>query len=83
MVVDIGNSGLLKVQRQRRCVRREIYISNSINAFVLTYIFEYYADESDHERVEWEERLEFLDIKQTTGIAGVDRNMHVFVEFND
>ncbi|UPK41435.1 stalk domain-containing protein [Paenibacillus pabuli] len=56
---------------------------STINAFVLTYIFEHYADESDQERVEWEERLEFLDIKQTTGIAGVDRNMHVFVEFND
>lgn len=56
---------------------------STINAFVLAYIFEEYADDSDQERVDWEEKLEFLDIKQTTGIPGVDRYMHVFVEFND
>ncbi|MNN98752.1 hypothetical protein D3C81_2182180 [compost metagenome] len=41
------------------------------------------ADDSDEERVEWEKQLEFLDIKQTTGIGGIDGYMHVFVEFND
>lgn len=56
---------------------------STINAFVLAYTFEEYADDSDQERVDWEEKLEFLDIKQTTGIPGVDRYMHVFVEFND
>ncbi|MDR6724542.1 hypothetical protein J2W91_003010 [Paenibacillus amylolyticus] len=57
--------------------------ASSINAFVLAYLFEVYADESDQERVEWEKQLEFLDIKQTTGIGGIDGYMHVFVEFND
>ncbi|WP_433921722.1 stalk domain-containing protein [Paenibacillus taichungensis] len=56
---------------------------SSINAFVLAYIFEVAADESDQERVDWEEKLKFLDIKETTGLPGLDKYMHVFVEFND
>ncbi|WP_128100150.1 stalk domain-containing protein [Paenibacillus sp. DCT19] len=57
--------------------------ASTMNAFVLAYLFEVYADESDQERVEWEKQLEFLDIKQTTGIGGIDGYMHVFVEFNE
>ncbi|CAM3240702.1 hypothetical protein HP548_26470 [Paenibacillus taichungensis] len=56
---------------------------SSIDAFVLAYIFEVAADESDQERVDWEEKLKFLDIKETTGLPGLDKYMHVFVEFND
>ncbi|MCZ1264992.1 hypothetical protein EIH79_09490 [Paenibacillus tundrae] len=56
---------------------------SSIDAFVLAYIFEVAADESDQERVDWEENLKFLDIKETTGLPGLDKYMHVFVEFND
>ncbi|MEK4055934.1 stalk domain-containing protein [Paenibacillus sp. FSL F4-0087] len=56
---------------------------SSIDAFVLAYIFEVAANESDQERVDWEEKLKFLDIKETTGLPGLDKYMHVFVEFND
>lgn len=56
---------------------------SSINAFVLAYIFDEYADDSDSERIKWMNQLEFLDIKKTSGIGGVDGAMHVFVEFQD
>lgn len=56
---------------------------SSIDAFVLAYIFEVAADDSDQERINWEEKLKFLDIKGTTGLPGFDKYMHVFVEFND
>ncbi|WKL04296.1 hypothetical protein Q0F98_14905 [Paenibacillus amylolyticus] len=56
---------------------------SSIDAFVLAYIFEVAADDSDQERLDWEEKLSFLDIKETTGLPGLDKYMHVFVEFND
>jgi len=56
---------------------------SSIDAFVLAYIFEVAADESDQERVDWEEKLKFLNIKEATGIPGLDKYMHVFVVFND
>ncbi|UOK63343.1 hypothetical protein MT997_00350 [Paenibacillus sp. OVF10] len=32
---------------------------SSIDAFVLVYIFEYAADDSDQERLDWEEKLNF------------------------
>lgn len=56
---------------------------SSIDAFVLAYIFEVAADDSDQERVNLEEKLKFLDIKGTTGLPGFDKYMYVFVEFND
>ncbi|MEK3918483.1 stalk domain-containing protein [Paenibacillus sp. FSL K6-2393] len=56
---------------------------SSIDAFVLVYIFEYAADDSDQERLEWEEKLNFLEINETTGLPGLDKYMHVFVQFND
>ncbi|WP_145323431.1 stalk domain-containing protein [Paenibacillus xylanexedens] len=56
---------------------------SSIDAFVIAYIFEVAADDSDQERLDWEEKLSFLDIKETTGLPGLDKYMHVFVEFNN
>ena len=56
---------------------------SSMDAFVLAYIFELSTDDSDQERVDWKEKLNFLDIKGTTGFPGLDKYMHVFVQFND
>lgn|GEM_PF-618984 len=56
---------------------------SSIDAFVLAYIFEVSADDSDQERVDWKEKLNFLDIKGTAGLPGLDKYMHVNVQFND
>jgi hypothetical protein len=33
--------------------------------------------------VDWKEKLNFLDIKGTAGIPGLDKYMHVNVQFND
>ncbi|MGF7048157.1 hypothetical protein J2T13_002664 [Paenibacillus sp. DS2015] len=58
--------------------------SAGINVFVLAYLFEIYADDSDKERLKWAEKLSFLDIKQTEGIGGAkDGVMHIFVVYND
>lgn len=56
---------------------------SGIHACVLAYIYESGADDTDQERLEWQEKLNFLNIEQTSGIAGVDRYMHVGVVFKD
>ena len=52
------------------------------DAFTLAYIFEVAADDSDQERLNWQEQLSFLNIKETTGLPGMDKYMHVFVEYS-
>lgn len=56
---------------------------SNIDAFVLSYIFELSTDDSDQERVDWKEKLNFLDIKGTGGFPGLDKYMHVNLQFND
>lgn len=34
------------------------------------------------ERLSWQEQLSFLNIKETTGLPGMDKYMHVFVEYS-
>lgn len=86
LILNFSGKTLIPRENQLVVPKEWLQLKNgasSINAFVLAYLFEVYADDSDQERVEWEKHLEFLDIKQTTGIGGIDGYMHVFVEFND
>jgi hypothetical protein len=58
---------------------------SEINAFVVAYLFEKYADSySDKERDQWEEDLSFLDIKESEGLPGArDGYLHVDILYNN
>jgi hypothetical protein len=81
-----GKKKITTVKNQVVLPREWVQLKNgvsSIDAFVLAYIFEVSADDSDQVRVDWKEKLNFLDIKGTAGLPGLDKYMHVNVQFND
>lgn len=59
--------------------------SVEVKASVIAYVFDRYGDSyNDKEREAWEEKLNFLDIKETDGLPGIrDGYFHISLTYND